>query len=159
MKPASLASLASLVLVAACGASSPSPSSPSNTDAPPALPTTGPEGLRGTITILTGDFMPPGPSTGGAAPSASAPVHVFAGTLKPITAIDPAAPAYRGKAITDASGRYQVALPPGVYTVLIESGGVPYRNCYDGDGTWCTFTVTAGQWTDADVEDNSGATY
>lgn len=149
------ASIASLILLAACGASSPSAAPPSN----PGPSTTGAEGLRGTITILTGDFMPPGPSTGGAAPSASAPVHVFAGTLQPITTIDRTDPAYRGTTTTDASGRYQIALPPGTYTVLIESDGVPYRNCYDSDGTWCTFTVTAGQWTEADIEDNSDATY
>lgn len=154
MKYASLASLAALAALAACGGSSPPPSPPS----PPGLPTTGAEGIRGTVSILTGDFMPPAPS-GAATPAAGAPVHVFAGAMKPVAAIDRGDAAYRGTLTTGADGTYQAALPPGTYTVVTEHDGAPYLNCFGGDGTWCTIAVTAGQWTQVDITDNSGATY
>ena len=154
-----LASLAPLILLSACGGSSPPASSPGNTGSPPGLTAEGPEGIRGTVTILTGDFMPPGPPSGTAAPAANAPVHVFAGTLQPVAAIDPAAPAYRGTVMTDAEGRFQIALPAGTYTLVTEHDGAPYLNCQDGDGAWCATTISAGTWAELAIVDNAGATY
>ncbi len=122
------------------------------------LPSAGAEGISGTVSVLTGDHMPPDPSPGGA-PYASAPVHVLRGAHAPMTVLDRAAPYYVGTATTDANGVYRAALPAGTYTVLIEHDGEPYLNSYSGDGHWATVTVAAGQWSTRDIQDTAMATF
>ncbi|MGE0788103.1 MAG: carboxypeptidase-like regulatory domain-containing protein [Sandaracinaceae bacterium] len=113
----------------------------------------------GTVTVLTGDHMPPVEIPDSGAPAAMAPVHVLRGAHAPTAHLDRTAADYVGSTTTDASGVFRVALPPGTYTVLIEHDGMPYLNSFSGDGTWTTVTVTAGAWAAFEIRDTAGATF
>lgn len=151
MSRKSLLLLVSSLLIACGPRAAPAPSGPAAA--------TGAQGVRGTVSVLIGDFMPPGPSGGAPTPLAGAVVHVLAGPHRLLAAIDRGDPAYRGTVTTDDAGRFEIALAPGVYTVVTEVDGQPYLNCFQGDGTWCTVTVASGQWVEDDLVDNSRATY
>ena len=112
------------------------------------------------MSALVGDFMPPHDSPMTGSPSPNAPVHVLRGRHQPTENIDRRANAYVGTTTTDAEGRFQIALPPGIYTVVSEVDGRPYLNSYDGtDGTWAAITVVAGEWTLIEIQDSSRATF
>lgn len=155
----------SLLSLSACGAAS-SPVRTANdrpgeegvVGAARPLPGDGPQGIAGVVTVLAGDHMPPFEG-GGAAPSAHAPVHVLRGAHAPMAILDRASPDYVGSTTTAADGTYRAALPPGIYTVLVEHDGAPYLNTFTGDGRWSTVTVTAGAWASFDIRDSADAVF
>lgn len=153
-RPLALA-LAFSSALAACGHSAPSsPSSPSS----PSPSSTG-GGVRGTVTELTGDYMPPAPPAI-PTPVAASHVYVFAAPhpmIETAAQVDPADPAYRGTAITDAEGRFELALPPGRYQVVAEVEGHLIASCV-ADGTWCPLEVGA-DWLTVRINDTSRATF
>jgi len=126
---------------------------------PTTQPDATPQGVRGRVLKLTGNFMPgPGPRGGNMQPLA-VPVHIFKGALKPFAGPAKESPAFLATTQADAQGQYTVALPPGEYTVIAEIDGKLYLNIQQGDGSWATVHVKPDQWLTWDIRDTSGAAF
>jgi hypothetical protein len=125
---------------------------------PASLPEAGPaQGIRGRVIKLTGDFTIE-PPTGKQMPQ-SAPVHVFRGRLQPLDAPDPKHPALVKILQADKEGRFEIALPPGEYTLVAEIDGKLYINSWMDDGCWAVVKVKPGKWTDYVIENVLEATF
>ena len=136
-----------------------------NVDVDVAEPEPLPQGIVGTVTKATGDFMCC-PSTGKVAPL-SVPVHVIRGKVAYESGKPPPALADLPVEISvhsDEDGLYGAGLAPGTYTTFAEIDGELYRNDYTGGSTpsleiYFPTEVVAGAFTRADIEDSSEATY
>jgi hypothetical protein len=117
------------------------------------------QGVRGQVVKMTGDFMPgPGPSRGRRTPLA-VPVYVFKGRIRPMAKPPREHPALLKVLQADKEGRFELALPPGEYTVVAEIDGALYLNLISGPGEWGSVKVNAGKWTDFTIEDTRGAAF
>ena len=108
------------------------------------------QGIRGQVIKLVGDFTLD-PPTGREEPQ-SVPVHVFRGRLQPLDAPDPEHPALIKILQPDKDGRFEIALPPGEYTLVAEIDGKLYINSWMEDGSWAVVNVLPGRWTDFVLE-------
>ncbi len=115
------------------------------------------QGVEGRVISIFQDMMPgPGPRAGPAVTALAVPVHVFWGKLVPLDKIDPKHPALVKVAQADQNGRFKVALPPGVYTVVaeIDSQLIGRRDAF---GAWVTVKVEPGKWSTLNIERRSVA--
>ena len=117
----------------------------------------GPQGVKGTVIKLRGDFMP-GSAPGSETPL-SVPVHIFKGKVKAFEKPDPKHPDLVKIVHSDKDGRYNLVLPPGEYTVVAEINGKLYLNSFDGQGFWSSIQVKTDQWTRWHIRDTSEATF
>jgi len=138
------------VLLAGCAGSvlQAPPASPSP-QAPPAAEAK--EGLRVKVVKLVGDFTMD-PPTGQRVPEV-VPVHVFKGRVQPFEKPDPKHPALVKIVRPDKNGRFELALPPGEYTLVLDIAGRLYLNNWMEDGCWAITEVKPGRWTDYAIED------
>ena len=134
----------------ACGSSS--------HDAPEPA-TAGPQGIKGRVEQLTGDFMPGPDGTRGTTIEVSTAVHAYRGAL-PIAKLDapfdPAEPTLVASARSDENGYYQIVLAPGEYSIAAEIGGVLF-DPYAAGGF--TETVRANAWQNWSIQDTRHATF
>jgi hypothetical protein len=136
--------------------------SPTTTSAPPPRVAALNQGVRGRVLRKVGNFMPGtvGQShTGGSVSALSVPVHVYRGVIPVATTFDPKHAALVTSTTSSARGDYEVALPPGTYTVVAEIDGKLYLNGFDGSGNWSTVDVAADSWKAFDIHDTSHATF
>ncbi|WP_448379616.1 hypothetical protein [Gloeomargarita sp.] len=61
--------------------------------------------------------------------------------------------------MSDKDGRFQVGLPVGEYTLLIEDGEDLYLNEFGGDGTFATVQVQPQQITSVELRNTEQATF
>ncbi len=64
-----------------------------------------------------------------------------------------------GWVMSDKDGRFQVGLPVGEYTLLIEDGEDLYLNEFGGDGTFATVQVQPQQITSVELRNTEQATF
>jgi len=120
--------------------------------APPPPPQAGlPQGIKGRVIKLVGDFTMD-PPTGRRVPEV-VPVHVFQGRVQPFEKPDPKHPALVRILTPDKEGRFEIALPPGEYTLVLDIAGRLYLNNWLDDGCWAITEVKPGRWTDYAIED------
>lgn len=150
-----------LLALAACGATSQA-SAPAAPTAPasPSTPLAGPQGVRGTVRRVEGDFQPPLPEGHqGTITPLSCRVFIFAGKVKSDTVVDEKHPNLRLIVKSDAKGQFTAELVPGTYTIVAELDGKLYLNSFDGNGFWNTVTVEPHTFVDYTISDTSRATY
>ena len=115
------------------------------------------EGCTGTVLELKGNHMPgPGVKPKNGTPM-SVPVYIFKGKVKQFKKPDPKHKQLAKIINSDKDGKFQIDLPPGEYTAVAVIKGKMYLNSFQGDGTWTTFTVTKGQYTNVIIKDTSQA--
>ena len=149
-----------LVLVLTAGCSGGAPRSPAGK--PPPAPAPAPsaaaaEGIRGKVVKLVGDFTMD-PPTGQRVPEV-VPVHVFKGRVQPFEKPDPKHPALVRILTPDKDGRFEIALPPGEYTLVLDLKDRLYLNNWMDDGSWAIVVVNKGAWTAYTIEDVLEATF
>ena len=115
------------------------------------------QGIRGRVVKLVGDFTMD-PPRGESVPQ-SVPVHVFRGRVKPLDAPDPKHPRLVRIVKPGGDGRFELALPPGEYTLVAEVDGKLYLNSWADDGCWTPVIVRAGRWTEFVIENVLEATF
>ena len=115
------------------------------------------QGVRGRVVKLVGDFTLD-PPRGRRLPQA-VPVHVFRGRLLPLEKPDPKHPALIKIVQPGRDGRFEIALPPGEYTLVAEIDGELYINSWMEDGCWAVVDVRPGRWTDYVIENVLEATF
>jgi hypothetical protein len=125
--------------------------------AEPAAPADLPQGIKGQVLKLVGDFTLDPPQ--GERKPISVPVHIFRGRVKSIEKPDLKHPALLRVVQPGTDGRFEVSLLPGEYTVVAEIGGRLYLNNWLDDGSWATVTVKPGKWTNYIIEDVLEATF
>ncbi len=117
------------------------------------------QGVKGRVSRLMGNQMPgPGRPPDPGQPL-SVPVHVFRGQVKPFAGPAAKHAAFVATVKSDKGGNYQVPLPAGVYTVVIEFEGQLYLNLFDGAGCWGSVTVKAGEWARWDIVESASAAF
>ena len=116
-----------------------------------------PQGIKGRVVKLVGDFTMD-PPTGQRVPEV-VPVHVFKGRVQPFEKPDPKHPALVSILTPDKEGRFEIALPPGEYTLVLDIGGRLYLNNWLDDGSWAIAVVNKGAWTAYTIEDVLEATF
>ncbi|MGQ9662360.1 MAG: hypothetical protein ACUVWX_08505 [Kiritimatiellia bacterium] len=109
------------------------------------------QGIRGQVVKLVGDFTMD-PPTGQRVPI-SVPVHVFRRRIQPFEKPNSQHPALVKVLHSDKEGKFEIELPPGEYTVVIELSGKLYLNNWMEDGCWAVTVVKAGAWTQCTIED------
>lgn len=121
-------------------------------DADPATqPADAAQGIHGRVVKVADAFDDP---MGGGDPQPHpVPVHVFRGRVQPFEKPNPDHPALLKIVQPDQDGRFDLALPPGEYTLVLDLNGRLYINNWLADGSWATATVREGQWTDYVIED------
>jgi len=102
------------------------------------------------VVKLVGDFTMD-PPTGQRVPEL-APVHVFRGRVQPFEKPDPKHPALVRVVRPGKDGRFELELPPGEYTLVLEIDGKLYLNNWLEDGSWAITEVKPGRWTEYSVE-------
>ena len=137
---------AAVILLAGCAGAAPRP--------PAAKPV---QGIRGRVIKLVGDFTMD-PPMGERVPQ-SVPVHVFKGRVKPQDKPDPRHPQLLRIVKSGRDGRFELALPPGEYTLVAEIDGKLYLNNWADDGCWAPVTVKPGKWTEFVLENVLEATF
>jgi hypothetical protein len=121
------------------------------------------QGIFGTVTRSTGDFMCC-PVTGKIARIA-VPVHIIRGRIVYESGKSPPPLADLPLEISvqsGADGMYGAGLTPGTYTAFAEIDGELYLNDYSTAPPQETYNFTevvAGAFAKADIDDNSGASY
>jgi hypothetical protein len=108
------------------------------------------EGLRVKVVKMIGDFTL-SPPTGQRLPEL-APVHVFRGRVQPFETPDPKHPALIKIVQPDKDGGFEIPLPPGEYTLVLDIKGWLYLNNWLDDGSWAITVVQPHQWTDYTIE-------
>ena len=146
-----------LVLLAGCSGQAPTTHTPKAAAAPVVKASDAKEGLRVKVVKLVGDFTI-NPPTGQQVPELS-PVHVFRGRVQPFETPDPKHPALIKIVQPDQEGRFEMSLPPGEYTLVLDIGGRLYLNNWLDDGSWAITEVTAGKWTEYTIENVLEATF
>ncbi|GMV82483.1 MAG: hypothetical protein AMXMBFR7_36670 [Planctomycetota bacterium] len=116
-----------------------------------------PQGIRGKVVRMVGDFTLD-PPTGQKLPMA-VPVHVFRGPLQPLEKPDPRHPALVVIVQAGENGCFELALPAGEYTLVAEIEGELYLNNWLEDGSWAVCIVPAGEWVDYIIQDFKDANY
>jgi hypothetical protein len=109
-----------------------------------------PQGLRVKVVKMIGDFTMD-PPTGQRVPEL-APVHLFRGRIQPFETPDPKHPALVKIVHPNKDGRFEMELPPGVYTLVLEIDGRLYLNNWLDDGSWAIVEVKPGVWTEYSIE-------
>ena len=143
-----------------------------------------PQGIVGVVLSLSGDFMPrilpenePVTTDSKITPVATK-IWIFAGKVRPSPVqnwpqelapapISPRLPLSEavklpnllGWVMSDKDGRFQVGLPVGEYTLLIEDGEDLYLNQFAGDGTFATVQVQPQQITTVELRNTEQATF
>lgn len=126
-----------------------------------------PQGLQGTVLLLSGNQMPaPQPD-----PTRSPPqpiqtnVWIFSGKISgsgsPRWPIAKASqhPQLVGWTSSDVTGRFAVGLPPGEYTVMAEYDADLYLNSFLGDGSYTSVQVTANQMFEVELINTENAAF
>lgn len=61
--------------------------------------------------------------------------------------------------LSDSTGRFSVALPPGTYSLFVQQGKLFFANLFDSQNNIQLVTVEADKVTQFNITINSGATY
>lgn len=133
-----------------------------NVDVDVADPGPLPQGIFGTVTRSTGDFMCC-PGNGKVEPIA-VPVHIIRGEVAYVNEASPSLADLPEEISVQsgADGTYGAGLPPGTYTTFVEIDGELWWNHYQGTPTsniYLPTEVVAGVFSRRDIDDNSGASY
>ena len=130
---------AGLTFTAHAASSIPGAAETASQGASPVLPRVWASGVRGTVVWRSGDLMPPiDPGRAKISP-VSVPLYVFQGNTCVATLC------------SDKDGRFQLALPAGRYTIVVQVSGA--------DAIAKTVQVRGDQWTELDIHVDAGATY
>jgi heat shock protein HslJ len=124
------------------------------------------QGLRGTVNFMEGNHMPgTGPRSGSTKPVARE-ILIYEKTNQNQVTQENGTIFYTRIATkkiasvwSDSSGRYEVSLPPGTYSVFVKEAGKFYANSSDGEGYINTITVNNSEFTDFDIAINYKAAY
>lgn len=126
-----------------------------------------PQGIRGIVLDVTGNQMPPiDPHEQGATRQpVSTKVWIFAGRIaSPGSPRWPLAAAQQhpnliGWTVSNLEGQFEVGLPPGEYTLLVEYGSDLYLNRFLSDGSYASVQVAASQITEVQLINTENAVF
>jgi hypothetical protein len=118
------------------------------------------EGCMGLVSKLTGNHMP-GPTRGVSSKGKplSVAVYIFKGRVKVFNNPDPKHKQLLKSVQSGKDGKFKLVLEPGVYTAVAVINGKMYLNSFIDGGTWSTFTVTKGKYTNVNIQDTSQAVF
>jgi len=124
----------------------------------------GPQGCKGFVEELKGNFMPsPKPvdrRTGiGRGKPLSVPVYIFQGRVKVFKKPDPKHEQLIKIVQSGKNGKFKLDLPPGRYTAVAVIDGKMYLNLSSNAGTWSTFSVFKGKYTTITIRNTSHAAF
>ncbi|WP_227500115.1 hypothetical protein [Synechococcus sp. PCC 7335] len=130
------------------------PQTATNSTAPATLS----QGIKGTISQLSGNQMPSNsPNPSATEEPVSTTVWVFSDRIPgPGSPYWPIAEAKQHPNLvcttqSDAAGHYQIQLPPSEYTVLAQYDESLYLNSFQGDGSYRSITVAPEQIIEFDL--------
>jgi hypothetical protein len=113
---------------------------------PPAEPTIG-SGLYGKVKLVEGNCMPPvGPSSS----CRTTPVARRV-TVRALSKVGGELGSTVASTVSSPDGSYQVAVPPGRYSLFVDDGGKPYCREGDGAGYACPVDVPEGKPVSRDI--------
>lgn len=116
------------------------------------------QGIQGKVQKISGNYMP-GISADASAQSenVSTTVWIFAGQIPgnqsaawPVAAAEQHSD-FLCQVTSDQQGNYIAYLPPGEYTVFAQYGEVLYLNVFQGNGSYESVEVVAGQLSQIDL--------
>jgi hypothetical protein len=123
------------------------------------------QGVWGTVRLWEGDFMPPFPT--GTITPVQREICVYEATrYDSVEQIVGSGGFYKSiftkrvaRTKSNAKGFYEVALPPGRYSVFVLEDTLFYSNEGDGAGYLTPVTVLAGKTTERRIDISSGAAF
>ena len=122
--------------------------------------------LKGTVVKLTGNFGPTRGEKSNNRVTTPLPsqVYIFTGKLKALGVDGISTPPKAGQTPqpfkiidTDEEGKFEIILPPGIYTVLPTVDGKFIKNSFDGLGFYSTTEVKSGMQTIEQLRDTRDA--
>lgn len=127
---------------------------------------TEPQGIRGRVVQLTGNFMPRGGRSGDrqSQQPVQTTVWIFSGQISgdsPRWAVQEAEHHAQllGQVTSDAHGEFWVELPAGSYTLMAQYDTDLYLNSFSGDGYYTSVDVRPGEVADVTLTNHEQATF
>jgi hypothetical protein len=125
------------------------------------------QGVRGDVLQVTGNQMPPLDAHDQelAQQPVRTKVWIFSGRVTssssprwPLSAARQH-PGLMGWTVSNSEGKFEVGLPPGEYTLLVEYGSDLYLNRFLGDGSYASVQVAANQITEVQLVNTENAVF
>ena len=106
----------------------------------PQMPAPMTTGIRGSVTLISGDCMPGEPSK--THPCTRTNISRAVYIREPATSANRSTAKLVKQITSGANGYYEVELPAGTYSIFVEDEGREYCNFFGGLGEACQITIT-----------------